>query len=540
MTNASASETDSPVVSRNAEFWVLVATILPSSMGFISTSGLDAASPALQADLGITSADLFWIINIYALFLSALILVGGSLGDHYGRKRVFIGGIGLFTLASLACGFAPNSDVLIALRAIQGVGAALMVPGSLAILTVSFPPERRGQAIGTWSTFSAVTSVLGAPLGGWIAGQGDAFWRLVFFVNIPFGIIALLVLLRYVPESRDDEASKQLDYAGALLATFGLGGLTYGFLQAPSYGFDDPRILVSLIGGLAACIGFVVVEARSDHPMMPLGLFKSRTFSGANLLTLFLYGALRIVPFFLILNLVQVQGYPQSIAGFTFLPFGIMLTLMGRWAGGLVDRIGSRIPLIVGPLIAGVGFFMMSLPGLTNGVSEYWTTYFPGIMLTSIGMGITVAPLTTTVMSAAPSHSSGTASGINNAVSRTAGVLAIAMMGAVAILVFSNLLTGRADDLRLTRDARAGLEREANSLGDAQTPLALIQDVLNGRTNPIQMVLVQYQLKSSYVQTFRLVAIIGAVMAWLSALMTFLLIQPHEIAGQGDQNAVPS
>ncbi|MEQ8675154.1 MAG: MFS transporter [Aggregatilineales bacterium] len=533
MTHISSEDSNaSPIVPRRAEFWVLVATILPSSMGFISTSGLDAASPALQTDLGIISADLFWIINIYALFLSALILVGGSLGDHYGRKRVFMFGIGLFTVVSFACGLAPNSDVLIGLRALQGVGAALMIPGSLAILTVSFPPERRGQAIGTWSTFSAVTSVLGAPLGGWIAGQGESFWRAVFFINIPFGIVALLVLLWYVPESRDEEAPDKLDFAGTILATLGLGGLTYGFLQAPSYGFDDPRILFSLIGGLAACIAFVIVEARSDHPMMPLGLFKSTTFSGANLLTLFLYGALRIVPFFLILNLVQVQGYPQEIAGFTFLPFGIMLTLMGRWAGGLVDRIGSRIPLIIGPLITGAGFFLMSVPGLTNGVSDYWTTYFPGIMLTSIGMGILVAPLTTTVMSAAPSHSSGTASGINNAVSRTAGVLSIAIMGAVAILVFSNFLTARADDLRLSPDARAGLAREANNLGDAQTPLALVRDVLDGRTNPMQMILVQYQLQSSYIQTFRLVAIIGAVMAWVSALMAALLIKPHEIAGQ--------
>lgn len=509
-------------VAESDEKWVLLATILPASMGFISTSGLDAAAPAVQTALDINSATLFWIINVYALFLSALILVGGSLGDHLGRKRVYMAGITLFSVASMACGLAPDAISLILFRAVQGVGAALMVPGSLAILTALIAPERRGRAIGWWSTFSAVTSVLGAPLGGWLAGAG--LWRAVFFVNIPLGIIALAVLYLRVPESRDEDATGALDYLGALLATLGLGGLTFGFLQGAEVGFGEPRVIAGLVLGVAGMLGFVVWEARSPHPMVSLRLFRSATFAGANLLTLFLYAALRIVPFFLVLNLVQVQGYPLEIAGLTLLPLGLTLTIMGRWAGGLVDRMGPRLPLMVGPAVAGFGFAAMALPGLTDGPYAYWTTFFPGIMLMSVGMAITVAPLTTTVMSAVPSSQSGTASGINNAVSRTAGVLALAVVGALAIVMFRAALDGRLAEIPgLPEDAYTVLmDEEARELAAAMPPESLDEAVAAE---------VNAAIDDTFIETFRLVAMTGAVMAWLSAVMTFFLIRNEAVTG---------
>ncbi len=483
-------------------------------MAFIDSSALDVASAALQTDLGLNGSQLLWVINAYLLFLSALILVGGALGDHYGRKRVFMIGIATFSLASIACGFAQDAGFLIFARSVQGIGGALMVPGSLAIITASFPPERRGAAIGTWSTFSTLTTLAGPVLGGWLAGHG--LWRVVFFINVPLAIAAMAVLALRVPESRDENASKQLDYLGALLATVGLAGLTFGFLQAPDYGLSDLRVFGALAVGVLALIAFVIVEARSDHPMMPLRLFRSRTFSGTNLLTLFLYAALRIAPFFLVLNLIQIQGYPEEIAGFAFLPFAILLTLMSRWAGGLIDRVGARLPLIVGPALAAVGFALLGLPGLTAGPDHYWVTYFPGVIVLGIGMGITVAPLTTAVMGAAPQGSSGTASGINNAVARTAGVLGVAIVGAIAISLFTTTLDTRAAMLSLPDQATVELQAQAPQFGAAQPPEGLTPDQTDAAEGAIKL---------AFVDTFRLIAGIAAALAAVSAVMAALLIE---------------
>ncbi|MBZ0290300.1 MAG: MFS transporter, partial [Anaerolineae bacterium] len=261
----------SPAVDSSAEKWVLLATILASSMAFIDSTALDVASLALQRDLGIGGSELLWIINSYTLFLSALILTGGSLGDLYGRKRVFMIGTLLFSAASLACGLATGAGMLIAARAVQGVGGALMVPGSLALLSASFPPEKRGRAIGTWSTFSTLTTLMGPVLGGWLAGQG--LWRVVFFINLPLAVIALAALMLRVPESRDSSDTRQIDLLGALLVTLGLAGITYGFTEMPTYGLSDPRIALTLGGGLLALALFVLVEARIRSPMVPLRLF---------------------------------------------------------------------------------------------------------------------------------------------------------------------------------------------------------------------------------------------------------------------------
>jgi EmrB/QacA subfamily drug resistance transporter len=498
----------------NTERWVLVATILASSMAFIDGSALNVALPALQTDLNIGGAALLWVVNAYSLFLSALILVGGSLGDLYGRKRIFTMGIILFTASSLVCGLSPSIEILIIARAVQGVGGALMVPGSLAILSASVRPEKRGQAIGTWSTFSTLTTLGGPILGGALAQAG--LWRAVFFVNLPIALIALYILRRYVPESHDESAPHQLDYPGAALATLGLAGITFGFIQAPELGMTHPLILFTLIGGVLALIAFVVVENRSDHPIVPLKLFKSRTFSGTNALTLFLYAALNGVLFFFSLNLIQIQGYPANLAGYSLLPFSLSLAFLSRRTGALADRIGPRIPLTVGPALAGIGFFVFSLPGLTNGANDYWTTYFPAVVLLGIGMGITVAPLTTAVMGSAPSESTGVASGINNTVARTAGVLAIAILGALALTVFSNMVEMRtASDY--PPEMVTALRMETRKLADAQVPAGLSPEMSQNVESIFQM---------SFIYTFRLICIIGAVLAWISAALAWWLVEP--------------
>lgn len=508
--------------SHSHEGRVILAAILASSMAFIDSSALNVALPILQGDLGMNGSQLLWVVNAYALFLSALILVGGSLGDIYGRKRIFMIGIGLFAVASLACGLAPDANLLIIARAIQGIGGALMVPGSLALITSSVAPERRGAAIGTWSTFSTLTTLGGPALGGWLAQAG--LWRFVFFINLPLAAFALYILVTGVPESRDSSAPPHLDYVGALLVTLGLAGLTYGFIEAPSQGWGSPIILITLIGGFLALVLFVIVESRTKYPMVPLRLFRSRTFSGTNALTLFLYAALSALPFFNSLNLVQIQGYPPDIAGLTFLPFGILLSLLSRRMGRLADRLGPRPLLTVGPFIAGVGFLMFAFAGQTNGPASYWTTFFPAIVVLGVGMGITVAPLTTAVMGAAPAESSGTASGINNAVARTAGVLAIAILGALALTTFGGFTMTQLRDegMNFSEAQMDDIRSEINKLADAQVPASIPAE---------NMPVVEDALKASFINTFNLMAVICAVLAWISAALAFILVDRRKPVG---------
>jgi EmrB/QacA subfamily drug resistance transporter len=508
-------ETASNGVQPGAGRWVLASTILASAMAFIDSSALNVALPALQAGLNASGAQLLWMVNGYLLVLAALILVGGSLGDELGRKRVFMVGIGLFMLASLACGLAPTADFLIGARLAAGVGGALMIPGSLAIISAYFGAGRRGQAIGTWSSVTTMVTIAGPVLGGLLSNAG--LWRGVFLINLPLGAAALTVLYLKVPESRDEESAGKIDYLGALLAAFGLAGLTYGFISAPALGFGDPRVDGSLAGGVAALATFVVVEARregSGRAMLPLSLFNSRTFAGTNLITLFLYGALNVGGFFISLNLVQAQGYSLAIAGLTFLPSALLLTALSRWSGKVADRYGARLPLIVGPLLVGVAFVVLAHAGLTRGPADYWTTFFPGIVLWGLGMGCTVAPLTTAVMGSVATHHSGTASGVNNAVSRTAGVLAIAVVGAVALIAFATALQARTTALPLPAEARAALQAEAGRLGGAEVPVQVAAADASAT---------KLAIKLAFVDTFRVVMAICAGLAWLSTGVAALL-----------------
>jgi EmrB/QacA subfamily drug resistance transporter len=496
-----------------AERWVLVATTLASSMAFIDASALNVALPTLQDALQASGAQLLWIINAYLLMLAALVLVGGSLGDKLGRKKVFMTGICLFILASLACGLTPTAQFLLVARAVQGIGGALMIPGSLAMITATFGPEKCGRAIGTWAAITTMVTIAGPVLGGGLADIG--LWRGVFLINLPIGLSALLILHFKVPESRDKALTQPIDYPGAILTTLGLATLTYGFISLPNLGPGNPAVYGALLVGIVALVSWGIVEARSHHPMLPLHLFQSSRFSGTNLLTLFLYGALNVGTFFLCLNLVRAQGYSQTIAGFADIPFALLLAGLSPVMGELVERYGPRLPLIIGPLLAGFGFLLLAQVGLTHGPDDYWTTFFPGIFVFGLGMAITVAPLTATVMTSVPAGYTGTASGVNNAVARTAGVLAIAIVGSIALIAFSGALTTYTADLNLSAEARNALQAEAAQLGQtiALTGIA-----------PDQVSAVETAIKLAFVDTYQVVMLICTGLAWLSAIMAALLV----------------
>src|SRR5256714_14644232 len=329
--------------------WVLAATILGSSMAFIDGTVVNVALPALQSDLHATVPDVQWVVESYALFLAALLLVGGSLGDHFGRRLAFVIGVCLFAIASVGCGLALNVNQLIAARAVQGVGGALLVPGSLAIISASFDEERRGQAIGTWSGFTAITTAFGPVLGGWLIEHVS--WRAVFFINVPIALVVVLISLRHVAESSDEEKAR-VDWIGAILAVLGLAALVYGLIESSRLGVTNRSVGIVLVLAVVLLIVFIFVEARRPHPMLPLALFRSPVFAGTNLLTFLLYAALSGTLFFLPLNLIQVQHYSPTAAGAVLLPFIIIMSLLSRWSGGLVVRYGPKLPLVIGPLIA--------------------------------------------------------------------------------------------------------------------------------------------------------------------------------------------
>jgi len=448
--------------------WIMVSAILASAMAFIDGTALNVVLPSLQKSLNATGADLFWLLNAYLLMLASLILVGGSLGDKLGRKKIFMLGILVFILGSTACGFAPTVFLLIIFRIIQGVGGALMIPGSLSLITSSINEKERGKAIGTWSAITTVVTMGGPILGGTLADAG--LWRYIFFINVPIGIVALIILWFKVNESRSEDADKAVDIIGAITIALSLAMLTFGFLRIPALGFKSPQVYLTLFGGIILLVTFIFIEKKSKHPMMPLYLFSNPLFTGVNLLTFFLYAGLGAGVLFLSLNLVQAQGYSQLQSGLTFLPFTVLMITIARYAGTLADKYGPRLLLIIGPATAGTGLLLLSFVKQTAGPSQYWTTFFPGIIVFGLGMSFTVAPLTATVMTSVSDHLSGTASGVNNALTRISNVFANAIFGALAALLFAGSLQNQLQTIRLDAKVKQSVIKEAVNLGNASVP----------------------------------------------------------------------
>ena len=504
-----STRTEKPSAS-DAKIWILVATVLGSRMAFIDGTVVNVALPAIQANFHATIVDVQWVVESYGLFLSALILVGGSLGDSLGRRLIFVVGITIFAAASVVCGSAMNVHQLIMARSIQGIGAALLVPGSLAIISVEFDEESRGRAIGIWSGFTAITSAIGPVLGGWLVEHGS--WRYVFFINLPLAAAVTAISLLHIPESREADAGP-IDWPGAFLATVGLGGLVTGFMESVSLGWRDPIVFGSVILGFACLIALVAVERRVNSPMLPLLLFESRSFTGANLLTLFLYAAVGIFFFLFPLNLIQVQGYSTTAAGAALLPFILLMFLLSRWSGGLVARYGPEIPLIFGPLIASIGFALFAVPSFAE---SYMKAFFPAIMVLGFGMAVTVAPLTTVVMNSVSEDRVGSASGINNAVARVAGVLAIAIFGIAMARIFTSQLDHSVAHLSLSSATLVQLHAEEIKLAGLQIPPGL---------NPGTDAAIKESVKESFVFGFRIVMLACVALSLASAAVAWLMIR---------------
>ena len=488
--------------------WSLVVAILGSTMAFVDGTVVNVALPIMQKSLGGTVSQMEWIVEAYAVLLAALVLVGGALGDRLGRRRVFLVGVTLFSIASMACGLAPSALFLILARAVQGVGASLLVPGSLSLISAAYSKEERGGAIGTWSSTTAIMSALGPVLGGWLVGH--ASWRWLFFINVPIGVIVVVIALTHVRETRDEDADHHTDIPGATLAIIGLGAIVLGLVEAPRLG--RTTVIGLVVAGIAILVVFVIVEAKSKAPMVPLSLFASRTFSGANALTLLLYAALGGAFFFLPFDLIQVQHYSPAAAGASLLPLVVLISVMSPFAGKLVKRFGARALLTVGPLFASGGFVLLSMAGSGG---TYVTTIFPGAVVLGFGMGLTVAPLTTAVMGAVSEHHTGAASGVNNAVARAASVLAIAALGVVLTASFDAALDEKLNGLHLTQAVHDEvLARRSELAGMDLSSLA-------GDAGAVRSA-----LEASFVVAFRVLMLTSAALAAVGALLALLLVEP--------------
>jgi EmrB/QacA subfamily drug resistance transporter len=478
-------------------------------MAFIDGTVVNVALPALQANFHTSVVGVQWVVEAYGLILGALILVGGSLGDLFGRRLIFVIGVAIFALASGLCGMAWNIPALIVARSIQGTGAALLVPGSLAIISTSFDEKSRGTAIGTWSGFTAITTALGPVLGGWLVEH--ASWRWVFFINLPLAAAVIAISLSKIPENRSASAGR-VDWVGAMLVTLGLGGAVAGFLESVNLSWRSPLVLGCVIVGFACLTAFVVVEDRITFPMVPPGLFKASGFAGANLLTLFLYAAIGIFFFLFPLNLIQVQGYSSTATGAAILPLIMLMFLLSRWSGGLVARYGARGPLIVGPVIVALGFILFAMSSLAV---SYWTAFFPAMMVLGFGMAITVAPLTTVVMNSVDQDRVGTASGINNAVSRVASVLAIAVLGIVLVAAFRAHLERALADLSLDPSILREVRAQETRVAGLQVPAGL---------DPVTGAAIKKSVGEAFIFGFRFVMLICAGLSMASAAIAGLMI----------------
>jgi len=497
-----------PAYDATGSAWVLLATILGSAMPGIDATAVNVALPVLQREMHAGADAIQWVVEGYSLFLCALILVGGSLGDHLGRRRMFLLGVLVFAGASAGCALSQTIAELIAARCLQGIGGALLVPESLALIAASFDERRRGAAIGTWSGFLAATMAIGPLLGGWLVQAVS--WRFVFVINLPIALAIVVVTRRYVAESRDERSGRRIDWSGAAIVTAALGLLTYGFIVLQGTHVEMVGF-AAVAGGLALFGLFAYLEHRVSAPMVPLEIFASPGFAVANLYTLLLYAALGAALFFVPFDLINVQHYAPVVAGAALLPMILLMALSSRWSGALATRIGARIPLALGALVAGLGFAALGFAGIGG---SYWSAFFPAVLLVGIGASTFVAPLTTTVMNSAPLELAGSASGINNAVSRAAGLLAIALLGIV--IVSSTHQALRRSDGGLPPAVRHVLEK--SSLLSGRAPDRGIPRALRAAA--------QRSVDRSYAIGFRDAMMTCAILAWISAGIALRLVRP--------------
>ncbi len=498
--------------AKRQQRWVLAACVLGSSMAFIDSSVVNVALPKMETDLGVTLPAVTWVINAYTLCMSALLLIGGALADQMGRRRIFVTGLVIFAIASVGCGLSPGVQLLVLARAIQGVGAALLIPCSLAIIGAVFSEKERGAAIGVWSGASAIAAGGGPLLGGWLVDHVS--WRAIFLINPLIAVPTLLIVLRHVPESVDPDAPKGLDLRGAVLAFLGLGLLVYGLITASPKGWGNSLVIMALCTGVALLLGFGLAERYGRTPMMPLSLFHSLTFSGVNILTLLLYGALGGAMFFLPFLLIQVHGYSATEAGAVFLPFTVLLALLSRWGGKLVDRVGARLPLIAGPLVVGAGFFLLSMPGTAG---AYWKTFLLPMLVLGLGMAITVAPLTTTVLNSVPEHQTGVASGINNAVAQVASLLLIAVLSTIGMATLNRSLNAHLDASHASTEVRTITDMARS--GPVMQPMP-------SNASPETRRAAHTIIADSFTEMTRMVLLIATGLALASAVSAAMTIRP--------------
>jgi EmrB/QacA subfamily drug resistance transporter len=479
-------------------------------MAFLDSTVMNVALPAVQAELGASAREVQWSYGAFALVLSALILVGGTLGDRLGRRLLFVVGAAIFGAASLWCALVPDTGLLVVARAVQGLGGALLIPASLAIVGASFEGKQRARAIGAWGALSGLAMAVGPVLGGLLVEYVS--WRAAFLIAPAMAIVAIPIALSHVPESRDPDA-RRLDLAGAILATTGLAGVVYALIESSARGFGDARVLAALVLGLIALSAFVLVEQHARHPMVPPSLFHSRSFTGANLVTLLFYIALTGSLFYLPFLMMQVHGYSAFVAGSVFLPFVAMALLIGRFSGRISARFGAKLPLVVASLALAAGLLLFALPGAENG--SYWISFFPAMVVQGFGMALAITPMTTAALGSVEGEHSGMASGVNNAVTRVAGLLAVAVLGALIYGAFSTSLDARMEAMNMPAEIRIAMEAAKADLGAAEAPASV---------NSGMEAQIERAIDESFVAGFRAVMLVCAGLALASALIAALLV----------------
>ena len=515
---------ETPGCASHAKRWVLITTILGSSIAFLEASVINVALPAMQAALGASVAEMQWIASAYTLLLAALTLVGGAAGDRFGRLRLFRWGVALLAAASVACAASTTASQLIVGRAIQGIGAAMLVPNSLALLSASFPRAERGRVIGIWSACTALTGAGSPVLGGWLVDSVS--WRAGFWSIVPFALATLAVAHRRVPEPPRRRDSAAVDWWGGVLATVGLGGLVFAIIASGTSGVDSRTLVVAAAVGVLGLVGLATLELHAPSPMIPLTVFRSASFRAANLLTLLLYFGVTAVFFVLPFNLVQVQGYSATLTGAAYLPFALILGVLSPWVGGLGDRLGVKPLLVAGPVIAAAGLALFALPTVGG---SYWVTFFPPMAIVGLGMALTVAPLTATVMGAVSGADAGVASALNNTIARVGALLAVAVIGIVTLPLFAQALTRRLEPLAIDPAVRHALIAERRHLADTALP-----ESVRGS----ERALLERVIGAAFVDSFRWVALISAGCALGGAIGALAMI--HAVPASGTTDGDPA